>query len=186
MGSLVAQLVWRRHPERVDALVLCAAAAAFGRAAHERLVAGAIASLLEAVSGRPAAATAPPQHGSDDEVHHCRLWAFGQFRANSSAAILRALAEIIRFDSRAWLADIDVPTAVVIPREDQFISPRHQRWLARHIPAAHTVTVDAGHACCTLQSEAFLPGLRSAVNSVLRRMPASATENFGSPGELVG
>ncbi|MBV9320453.1 MAG: hypothetical protein JO106_11195, partial [Mycobacterium sp.] len=63
---------------------------------------------------------------------------------------------------------------------------RHQRWLARQIPAAHAVTVDAGHACCTLQSEAFLPGLRSAVDSVLCRMPTSATEAFGSPRELVG
>jgi len=185
MGSLVAQLVWRRHPDRVDALVLCAAAAAFGRAAHERLMAGTVASLLEAFSGRPGAATAPPQHGSDDEVSNGRLWALGQFRTTSSRAILRALAEIIRFDSRAWLADIDVPTAVVIPRHDQFISPRHQRWLARQIPAARAVTVDAGHACCTLESEAFLPGLRSAVNSVLCRMP-STTDAFGSPRELVG
>jgi pimeloyl-ACP methyl ester carboxylesterase len=186
MGSLVAQLVWRRHRDRVDALVLCAAAAAFGRAAHERLMAGTVASLLEAFSGQPGAATAPPQHGSDDEVSHSRLWALGQFRSTSSRAILRALAEIIRFDSRAWLADIDVPTAVVIPRHDQLISPRHQHWLARQIPAAHAVTVDAGHACCTLQSEAFVAGLRSAVNSVLCRMPTSATEAFGPPRELVG
>ena len=186
MGSLIAQLVWRRHRDRVDALVLCAAAAAFGRAAHERLMAGTVASLLEAFSCQPGAATTPPQHGSDDEVSHSRLWALGQFRTTSSRAILRALAEIIRFDSRAWLADIDVPTAVVIPRHDQFISPRHQHWLARQIPAAHAVTVDAGHACCTLQSEAFLPGLRSAVNSVLCRMPTSATEAFGAPCELVG
>jgi 3-oxoadipate enol-lactonase len=184
MGSLVAQLVWHRHRDRVDALVLCAAAAAFARAAHERLVAGTFASLLEAFSGQPGTATAPLQHGSDDEVSHDRLWALGQFRTTSSRAILHALAEIIRFDSRAWLADIDVPTAVVIPRHDQFISPRHQHWLARQIPAAHAVTVDAGHACCTLESEAFLPGLRSAVNSVLCRMPTSATEAFGR--ELVG
>jgi 3-oxoadipate enol-lactonase len=186
MGSLVAQLVWRRHRRRVDALVLCAAAAAFGRAAHERVLAGTVASLLEAFGGQPDAATALPQQGADDEVHHGRLWALGQFRTTSSRAIFRALAEIIRFDSRAWLADIDVPTAVVIPRHDQLISPRHQHWLARQIPAAHAVTVDAGHACCTLQSEAFLPGLRSAVNSVLCRMPTSAIEAFCPPSELVG
>jgi diacylglycerol O-acyltransferase len=186
MGSLVAQLVWHRHRDRVDALVLCAAAAAFGRGAHQRLLAGTLASLLTAFAGQPGAASAAPPHESNDEVCHSRLWALGQFRSTDSRAILRALAEIIRFDSRAWLADIDVPTAVVIPRHDQLISPRHQHWLARQIPTAHTVTVDAGHACFTLQSNAFLRALRSAVKSVLDRMPASAAETFGPPHELVG
>ena len=37
MGSLVAQLVWQRHRERADALVLCAGAATFARAKVERL-----------------------------------------------------------------------------------------------------------------------------------------------------
>src|SRR4029078_2095755 len=37
MGYLVAQQGWGGHRDRVDALVLCAAAATFGRATHERL-----------------------------------------------------------------------------------------------------------------------------------------------------
>ena len=53
MGSLVAQQVWRRHRDRVDALVLCAAAATFGRATHERLATGAFATLLEAFGPQP-------------------------------------------------------------------------------------------------------------------------------------
>jgi pimeloyl-ACP methyl ester carboxylesterase len=84
--------------------------------------------------------------------------------------MMRALAEITRFDSTGWIAGIDVPTSVLIPLQDGVIPPRHQRWLAEQIPDAHTVTVDAGHACCTLQSEAFVPGLRSAVDSVLERI----------------
>ena len=102
-----------------------------------------------------------------------RLWAIGQFRATSSGAMMRALAEITRFDSTRWIADIDVPTSVLIPLRDRVIPPRHQRWLAEQIPDAHTVTVDAGHACCTMQSEAFVPGLRSAVDSVVRRITHS-------------
>ena len=53
MGSLVAQQVWRRHRDRVDALVLCAAAATFGRATHERLATGVFAALLEAFGPQP-------------------------------------------------------------------------------------------------------------------------------------
>jgi 3-oxoadipate enol-lactonase len=95
--------------------------------------------------------------------------------------MLRALAEITRFDSRSWIAGIDVPTSVVIPRHDRLIPPRHQQWLAGRIPGAHAVTVDGGHACCTLQSERFVPGLRSAVDSVSSRM-----QTFDARREDVG
>jgi 3-oxoadipate enol-lactonase len=173
MGSLVAQQVWRRHRDRVDALVLCAAAATFGRATHERLATGLFATLLEALGPQPQRPERTRGSVVDDFVMNDRLWALGQFRATSSGAMMRALAEITRFDSTRWIADIDVPTSVLIPLRDGVISPRHQRWLAEQIPDAHTVTVDAGHACCTMQSEAFVPGLRSAVDSVVGRITGS-------------
>jgi len=181
MGSLVAQQVWRRHRDRVDALVLCAAAATFGSAAHERLATGVFAALLEAFSQHPARGAAARVPRVDDIVMHDRLWAVGQFRATSYGAMMRALAEISRFDSTRWIADIDVPTSVLIPLRDRVIPPRHQRWVAEQIPDAHTVTVDAGHAGCTMQSEAFVPGLRSAVDSVVRRIAKSRDATAGVP-----
>jgi 3-oxoadipate enol-lactonase len=186
MGSLVAQLAWQRHRHRVDALVLCAAAAAFGRAPHERAVTGMFAALLEAFSPSPRPGCAPLLRPGTDAVGNDRLWAVGQFRRTSHGAMLRALAEITRFDSRAWVADIDVPTSVLIPSRDRVISPRHQSWLARQIPAAQAVTVDAGHACCTLESDVFVPGLRSAVESVLDRLAESSLADYGVPREVVG
>src|SRR5262245_39563356 len=84
MGSLVAQQVWRRHRDRVDALVLCAAAATFGRATHERLATGVFAALLEAFgpqTGRPGPARLSVV---EEFVMNDRLWAVGQFRATSS------------------------------------------------------------------------------------------------------
>ncbi len=169
MGSMVSQLVWLRHPDRVEGLVLCATAAMFGRAACERLAAGLFAALLETFSPQPRReAPTPPAEIIEAGMHDYR-WAVGQFRATTSGNMLRALAEMMRFDSRTWIADIDVPTALVIPQRDRAISPRHQHWVARQIPEAHAVTIDAGHACCTLQAEAFLPGLRSAVESVTSR-----------------
>jgi diacylglycerol O-acyltransferase len=173
MGSLVAQLTWRRHRERVDGLVLCAAAATFGRAAHERLATGVFAALLDAFSPPPG----PPVPAAVSEVAetvlHDRQWAVGQLRATSYGAMLRALAEITRFDSRSWIAQIDVPTSVLVPLRDRFLSPRHQQWIGRQIPHAHTVSVDAGHACCTLQSDKFVPALGEAVDSVVSRITVS-------------
>lgn len=169
MGSLVAQLAWRRHRDRVDGLVLCAGAATFAEAAPMRLGTSLFAALLDTFSPQPGTPSAPVLPGANTAPPHPYLWALGEFRATSVGSMLRSLAEIVRFDSRSWLAEIDVPTSVLIPSRDKCISPRHQHWMAGQIPDAFTVTVDGGHACCTLQHEAFLPGLHSAVESVLTR-----------------
>ena len=180
MGSLVAQQVWRRHRDRVDGLVLGAAAATFGRATHERLATGVFAALLEAFGPRPGRPD-PAGLSVVDTVMNDRLWALGQFRATSHGAMMGALAEITRFDSTRWIADIDVPTSVLVPLRDRVIPPRHQRWVAEQIPDARTVTIDAGHAGCTLQWKAFVPGLRTAVDSVVRRITHSRNRGRRRP-----
>lgn len=173
MGSLIAQLVWHRHRDRVDALVLCAAAATFAEAVPMRLGTGVFAALVEALSPHPRPPAEAALRDDDDSTRNDLRWLLGQFRATSYAAILRVVAETVRFDSRRWISDIDVPTSVLVSLRDRAISPRHQQWLADQIPEAHAVTVDAGHACCTLRSDAFVPALRSAVDSVVRRTVAS-------------
>lgn len=171
MGSLIAQLVWHRHRHRVDGLVLCAAAATFAEAAPKRLGTGIFAALLEAFSPAPRSSSATAaDHPVDSDIR----WALGQFRATSHGAILRVLAEMMRFDSRRWLGDIDVPTTVLISNRDRVISPRQQQALADEIPGAQTVGIDAGHASCTLAPETFVPGLHCAVGSVLDRATVSA------------
>jgi 3-oxoadipate enol-lactonase len=181
MGSLVAQQVWRRHRDRVDGLVLCAAAATFSRATHERLAAGVFAALLEALGPQPGRLDPARLPVIDDIVTNDRMWALGQFQATSYGAMMRALAEITRFDSTHWIAEIDVPTSVLIPLRDRVIPPRHQRWIAEQIPDAHAVTVDAGHAGCTMQWKEFVPGLRSAVDSVLSRIAHERNVTAGMP-----
>ena len=176
MGSLIAQLVWRRHGDRVDGLVLCAGAATFAEAAPMRLGTALFAALLETFGpepGAPADPVLPESTGPGRQMPDGYRWALGEFQATSTGAMLRAMAEIVRFDSRPWLAEIDVPTSVVVPSRDKFISPRHQRWLAEQIPDAQAITVDGGHACCTLGHQAFIPGLHSAVDSVLTRAARS-------------
>jgi len=97
-------------------------------------------------------------------------WMLGQMRSTSPGGIARAVAEITRFDSTAWVGTIDVPTAVLIPLRDRAIPPRQQFWLANQIPEAHVVTVDGGHTCCALQYDKFVPALQEAVDSVRQRI----------------
>ena len=91
-------------------------------------------------------------------------------------------AELTRFDSTHWIRDIDVPTSVLITLRDRIFSARRQRWLASQIPEAHTVTVDAGHAGCTLQSDKFVPGLGEAISLVHRRVQVGAFSSSATQG----
>lgn len=166
MGSLVAQLAWRRHRDRVDGLILCAPTAHFRRASHERLSLGAMTLGMGTLRPQPGVARSVgrSETGSD------RLWAYREFRSTSYGTIGRGIAEIGKFDSTAWVGDIDVPTAVVIPSRDAVIPPRRQHWLARQIAGAATYEIDGGHASCVMQAEAFTSGLLAASTSVLARV----------------
>lgn len=172
MGALVAQLVWRRHRARVDGLVLCAATAAVSRARYERVATGLFASLIETLTPAPRRfAPAAAVTGGFLPDHQ---WVLGQARATSPGGITRAIAEVVRFDSTSWVGDIDVPTAVVVTMKDHAFGVQRQQWLADRIPDAEMVPVEAGHAGCTLQPAAFVPGLVRAVESVRRRLPVQA------------
>src|SRR3954447_10116144 len=172
MGSLVAQLVWRRHGERLDGLVLGAAATGgWNGVTWERLGAGVFAALVEAFSPRPGLPAAAASN-CESYVRHDLQWVLDQVRSTSPGGIARAVAEVTRFDSTSWVGRIDAPTSVLIPLRDRMVPPRHQFWLADQIPEAQVVTVDAGHACCTLQCDKFVAALRESVDSVRRRIAA--------------
>ena len=61
--------------------------------------------------------------------------------------------------------------------KDRAFGVQRQKWLAERIPDAEMVPVDAGHAGCTLQPAAFVPGLARAIESVHHRLaePQRAT-----------
>ncbi|ULE35669.1 alpha/beta hydrolase [Mycobacterium sp. IDR2000157661] len=170
MGSLIAQLVWKRHRDRVDGLVLCAAAAAINRASYQRVATGVFAALMESVSP-PARRLAPPAAVASGWLRD-HQWILGQVRSTSPGAITRAVAEVIRFDSSTWVHEIDVPTTVLVTTRDRAFGVQRQRWLASRIRDAETVEVEAGHAGCTFASDRFVAGLASAVESVHNRLPS--------------
>ncbi|TAM84392.1 MAG: alpha/beta fold hydrolase [Jatrophihabitans sp.] len=174
MGSLVAQLAWRRHPERVDGAVLAASTAAFlppGR--HPRLVRAASRRIARSAAGLRAM---PPDatdrmSGTDatDRTDGTGEWALRQFRQTSAAEIATAAATIARFDSTAWIHRMTVPTALVLTRRDRMVLPRWQHALARSLPDAAVYEIDTGHAGCVRASEVFVPALLAACASVTNR-----------------
>ena len=170
MGSLVAQLTWRRHPRLVAGAVFAASTANFARPGRDaRVLNGVSIGIGRAAEWRCRMLAELDEHLPAELDNR---WAYHQFRSTSASAITAATAAITRFDSSAWIGGMDVPTAVVLTRRDRAIRPARQRRLAALLPDATTYEVDAGHAACVLEADAFRPALLAACASVSSRIPA--------------
>ncbi len=153
MGGPIAQLVWRRHPEKVAGMVLCATAPEFS-VGSRLLVDGYLASLagLARAAGRLAAV---PAAGAN-LLRHVRAsrpagfleWAAEEMRRHDVRMLTEAARSITRFDSRGWIREIDVPTSVLRTNRDLLVDPARQTALSAGIPGARLVEYDGGHIAC--------------------------------------
>lgn len=177
MGSQVAQLVWRRHPELIQGLVLCAASRNFKGKPGERMFFTALPAVIGAVQLMlPAPPAAVRQQADAFEaapgptVRRLPGWAWEEFRRTRPSALFKALSAIGSFSSHDWVGEIDVPTAVVVMMRDRGVPPTRQIKLAQSIPGATIHPVDAGHAACMFGSQRFVPVLHEACASVAGRI----------------
>lgn len=174
MGSIIAQRVWRQHPDRIDGLVLCATTDRFRSTIAERLfhqsleiaMAGARGVSRSRTATRASRQAARALDLDPDDMHD---WVLSEFRKTSPWAVGQAVAALGRHHSRPWLGRIDVPTAVVVTMRDKVLPPDNQIALARRIPGATIHDIDAGHASCVLEAERFVPALLEAVDTVNAR-----------------
>jgi pimeloyl-ACP methyl ester carboxylesterase len=177
MGSIVAQRVWRQHPQLVAGLVLCATTDRFRgtiaeRAFHQSLelaMLGTRGLSHSRASLRAARLAQVAASGAELPPDDVRAWALAEFRSTSPWAVGQAIAALGRHHSRPWLSRIDVPTAVVVTRRDHVLPTAGQVALARRIPGATIHDVDGGHAACVLQADRFVPALLEAVTTVHAR-----------------
>jgi 3-oxoadipate enol-lactonase len=174
MGGVVAQRVWRQHPDRVAGLVLAATSDRFQMSVAERaFFTGMGATMLGArglsrsrTAARAARSAARALSLEPSDIHD---WALHELRSTSPWAVGQALAALGRHHSRPWLGRIDVPTAVVVTGNDHVIPPQRQVALARAIRGATIHELDGGHAACVLQAETFVPVLVEAAVTVRAR-----------------
>jgi 3-oxoadipate enol-lactonase len=180
MGGVVAQVLWRRHADRVSGLVLCSTAANWHDTRRER----AFFSLLPTVTVPMALRRRVPMQRTEADVHavltaatadaEVRRWAMAEFRSTKVSSLMAALNAIGRFDSTPWLPEIDVPTSVVITDRDSWVPTRRQRAMAAAIPGAEVFDCHRSHAACVIGVEQFLPCLLSATESVVQRLGSAA------------
>jgi pimeloyl-ACP methyl ester carboxylesterase len=186
MGGPIAALSWRRHHDRVQGLVLCATAARFVGSRHRDW------ALAQGMFGLSlAAGVSPPswrRHAMVRLVNnhlegsrHAE-WSTAELHRNDPAALLRAGAELGRFDARPWIGRIDVPTAVVVTEDDRVVPVANQLEMARAIPTARVFRVAGEHAVCALRPERFVPVLLAACQSVAERAALAAGDGSSGVG----
>jgi 3-oxoadipate enol-lactonase len=171
MGGIIAQLVWRRQRAHVAGLVLCATSGFFVRSREERL------SLL-GISGLAALARLTPAQARrwlteqlylQRRAEHWEPWAIEEASLHDWRTVLEAGKAIGNFSSRAWIGDVDVPTAVVITMRDRVVPVRRQMRLFETIPGAEAFRVDGDHDVVISNPSRFVPVLLQACARVAQR-----------------
>ena len=176
MGGPIAQLVWHRHRERVQAMVLSATSRNFRGTPRERvqflglglLVAGGYRAWQGRDTGRvrrmvESMVTPELVRGP------IRPWIVSELHRNDTGKVIEAAETLGRFSSHAWIGQLDVPVSVMVTTRDWLVPVRRQVKLARQIPSAVIFPVDGDHLVCANQPEMFAAALVDACRLADRR-----------------
>jgi len=149
MGSLVAQLIWRRHPDRVNALVLGATSLNFLDSPAERLISSLSPAFAIAAKSNPLLRSLHADAfgtGYLTEIDHDgRRYVRAEMSLTSMSTVAAALVAVAAFTSHAWIGDVDVRVSVLVTTRDSVVPPGRQMKLADAIPHATVVTVEGDH-----------------------------------------
>jgi pimeloyl-ACP methyl ester carboxylesterase len=147
MGGMTAQALARRHPEKVERLVLAATAAdplRFPRwVTGPAFVAGRALSRLDPFSLPRNVHRYLMTTGAVAPEHAAWLWA--SMLDRDTNLYYEAAFAIRRFDARGWIGRLRVPTLCIIPVADQLIPARRQRATAAEIPGARVLEIPGAH-----------------------------------------
>jgi 3-oxoadipate enol-lactonase len=176
MGGPIAQLVWRRHRDLVDGLVLASTSYRLIEGAQARiLLASGMGWVAQATrfaervpfrGARGFMPTLAPTSGS------LGPWAADEIRRHHPRSIVEAAVELGSYDAEEWIGEIDVPTAVVLTTRDNTVDPLMQLRMARMIPGATVHALADGHVACT--HTLFGSVFAEACNDVADRVAALA------------
>jgi len=171
MGGTVAQLTWRRHPERVRGLVLAATASHFNARRNERLSFLGLTGLAALARLTPAQARRwlTSQVYLERKTATWSPWAVEQASLHDWRMILEAGRALGSFRSDDWLGEIDVPTSVIVTMADDVVPLRRQIKLFEGIPTAQASRVVAGHDAVVAHPDRFVPVLLRALDDVVTR-----------------
>lgn len=175
MGGPIAQLIWHRHRDRVDGLVLCATSRDFQGSLRDWVsfaVTPWLSLAARVVPSSPLLTAATKVLSSRGTQERYAEWMLGEFKSGDVATILEAAAALGRFSSREWIGRIDVPVAVVATASDSLVPLRRQVKLALAIPSATLHVTEGDHYLSAADREEFVAVLDEACTLVARRRHA--------------
>ncbi len=169
MGGYVTFEFWRRHKERVASMMLIdtradpdsSEKAVSRRDAADRVEKEGINFLIDGMM--PNLVADQTFKGQPDVVKALRT----MMAKSSTAGVIGALhAMANRPDSRDTLADIDVPTAVIVGTEDAISPPADMEQIAQSLKTAtFTVIADAGHMTTMENSAALTEAMKKHLSA---------------------
>lgn len=167
MGGVIAQLVYHRHPERVQSLILVDTTS--GGSSPERLQQRLHA--IDTQTSRQLAEARAPQLVSAQASPELIAELADIMAEVRPAGYRHAAIALAAADVSAYLPSIAVPTLVIHGTEDRVVPLETGEQLARAIPGAQLVVLPgAGHVSNQEQPEAF----NTAVREFLQRLPLLA------------
>lgn len=170
MGGPIASLLWRRHPQRVAGLVLCATARHFAARSAARLARMVLPLGATLARLAPGAWHRRMLQRMLVRIEHPQLRdrVREEFLGHEPATVIQAADALTRFSSHDWIGSVDVPTSVLVTTLDELVPAPRQYKLAASIPGAELFEVEGDHDAC-VASDAFAPTLVRACRSVARR-----------------
>ena len=147
MGGPVAQLLWKRHPEKVDGLVLCATATGFVPVMRERFIFTASMAALAGTTRVGQWANRLPSQWvrrlpivsalrTSGRPTSLQRWASAEMRRHDPRSVLEAGAALGNYNAKRWIGEVNVPTSILVTTEDRAIVPDRQLEMAEAIPDA--------------------------------------------------
>ena len=174
MGGYVAMALWRRHPDRVQAMILCDTRATADseatRDARNELMALAHRSGADAVAEKqlPGMIGATTRERRPDVVDNVRAMMARQ-SVSGIVGALEAMRD--RPDSRETIASITVPVLFLVGDEDVLTPVRDAEAMRDLLPDTTTVRLeriaDAGHATCLERPAAVMHAIAEFLTAVL-------------------
>lgn len=173
LGGPIAQLLWKRHPDLVDGLVLAATSHHLMPGMREQMI---FSTFMAAAAGSTRAGQAamrlptrpmrwlPGRTPVRPET--LRAWARAEMGRHDPRQVIEAGLAMSNYHAR-WIGDIDVPTAVLVTTKDRAVNPFAQLRMALKIPGATIHRLDDGHVVCAKAS--FGPAVREVVDAVAAR-----------------
>jgi 3-oxoadipate enol-lactonase len=169
MGGYIAFAMWRRYPERVQALIL-ADTRAEPDSPQARANRDASAVRVREIGPAAFAEEMLPRIMAPASVQNPRVRnrALRMMAEQTAGGLIGALAALRdRPDSRSLLPGITVPALVIVGREDILTPPADARAMAGAIPGAQVVEVPgAGHLSPLENPRAFNAALRKFLREV--------------------